>query len=57
MYQGFEPIIPVTEEPASPEAREQARENFRVLAEIADACDRGDAALVKRLAALIVVPE
>lgn len=56
MYQGFEPIIPVTEQPASPEHRARVRENFRVLKEIEKACDRGDVELVKRLAALIELP-
>lgn len=46
-------IIPVTEGPASPEDRQRVRENFRVLKEIEKACDRGDAALVKRLSQLI----
>lgn len=54
MYQGFETAKPVTLDAASAEERERVRENQRVLNEIAHACDRGDAELVKRLAALIV---
>lgn len=55
MYQGFETEEPVTLSPATLEERERVRWNHKVLLEIADAVKRGDAELVKRLAALIEV--
>jgi hypothetical protein len=55
MYQGFETAQPVTLDPATLEERERVRHNYRVLTEISDAVKRGDAELVKRLAALIEV--
>lgn len=55
MYQGFETEEPVTLDPASAVERARVRENYKVLLEIADAAKRGDAELVKRLAALIEV--
>lgn len=57
MRGGFREAVPVTETTVTPEQREQFRENYKVLEEIRRACLRNDAALVKRLAALIVVPE
>lgn len=57
MNHGYKSIIPATEAPASPEHRELVRENFRVLNEISKACNSGDAELVKRLSALLVLPE
>jgi hypothetical protein len=57
MNQGYKSIIQETAVPASPEHRELVRENFRVLNEISKACKSGDAELVKRLSALLVLPE
>jgi hypothetical protein len=53
MMGSHRPLVPVTEAPASPEARGLRHYELRVLAEIVEAAQRSDTAEVVRLAALL----